>query len=180
MKHSSRDRRGGRQVRHTRKARAYKAGFATKRAFFEARLLRGDAVLPVTNTEMAELLGGSRNDIAAAGVVLASGDTTLITKVHRGEIPLRAAAKEVGPQVRLIQAFERAGPEARQALVRAVGPDAMFDLTTSVLEPAHPAEVPDPDSLFEFDGIASIERMVEQLFGQPMVDGEDAISHAAE
>jgi hypothetical protein len=167
-------RRAGRQAfRHANQAyrnRAQKLGFVTTRAFFAARLLNGTAVLPVTKTETAELLGGSRNDVAAAATVLASGDVELINKVTCGEIPLRAAAKQVGPLVRLAAAFSRASEDDRKTWVRdIVGVDAVFNLGVASSAPEDPAEVTPAENLVylpeRFDDEAAIARMTERLFG---------------
>ena len=96
-------------------------------AFVAVYLLRERAFGIDTIVKAAVATGVTRAAVKAAQIILESGDELLAVEVLQGWESLSRAADKVRGRVKLIQAFESATPDDRIALVRKIGPDALFE-----------------------------------------------------
>lgn len=121
---------------HHRHGRAPKRSLVTQ-AFTAACLLRDRAYEIDTTTNAAICCGVAPSYIAAATILLNSGDEPLAADVLAGRVPLLRAAERVQSCAALVAAFKAATPDDRAAFDRTVGVAEIFD---GVIAPAidHP------------------------------------------
>jgi hypothetical protein len=115
--------------------------FGLRRAVLRATTgwrLYADGTAP-TLKAAAQSTGSNIAYIAAAGVLLAAGNTSLLDKVRTGEIPLLAAAAQVKQLAKTTAAYKtkladdlathlvQSTPAERAAAARSLGADVIWD-----------------------------------------------------
>jgi len=86
-----------------------------------------------TLQEAADDCGANVSYVAAAVVVLKSGDLSLEKMVLDGITPMLVAAAWVKPAVQMTEAFKRGSAQQRVMFAQAVRPEVLFDTVTAAL-----------------------------------------------
>jgi hypothetical protein len=71
--------------------------------------------------------GSSVPYVRAAIALLRSENTSLITSVMHGDVPLLAAARGVGQLASLVAAYRQASAADRVAFAKVIGPSTLFE-----------------------------------------------------
>jgi hypothetical protein len=103
---------------------------AAVQAFTAAKLWMGKPIAPSTQAEAAVLTGTNAVYLIAAATLLRHGDSDLIADVVVGHVGLLRAAATVKKRVRLVRAYQDAGPDDLVAFGRQVGPQGNASLSS--------------------------------------------------
>jgi hypothetical protein len=107
--------RARRRAHRSRRRQRFHDGqhLAVLRAFLAARAYAAGWF--TTLVAAAVFAGSNVHYVRAALALLQNGDEALIDHVRRGNVSILAAAKQVQPQVKLIEAYKKATPANREA-----------------------------------------------------------------
>ena len=104
---------------------------AALKAFLAAKLyIKGKAK---TLQEAADDSGANVGYVAAAVVVVKSGNLSLEKMVLDGAMPLLVAAAWVKPAVQMTEVFKQSSAQQRVMFAQAVRPEVLFDRVTAAL-----------------------------------------------
>jgi hypothetical protein len=90
-------------------------------------ILLGLPIHVTSQGEAAALVGVAIRYVNAAVAVLKAENPELLVAVLTGRVPLPVAGKEARKRGDLIEAYRKAAPTDRIALVRAIGPTKLWD-----------------------------------------------------
>jgi hypothetical protein len=105
---------------------------AALRADTAARILLGRLVeVDYSLADVSRMCGSNVHYVAAAITLIESENTSLMSMVRQGRVPLLDAAASVKKRVALVKAYREATPDDLAALARSVGPSRVFDEVVS-------------------------------------------------
>jgi len=117
--------RSHRRYRSTRRHFRDRERAATRRAITAAGLYRAGSIPSLSKAATA--CGSNAAYVAAAILLIASENTTVLNRVLAGHVPLLAAAREIKRLAELVAAYRKASAADRVQFARAIGPSALFD-----------------------------------------------------